>query len=451
MKKLTILLALILTINLVSAINLDITKKEISNTIIPSINKPAEFELTIRNLGISDNFEIYTLVGLNIEPTESIHLEQGETKTIPIKIYTPQDFLQRRHFSFEYKIKDSDKNIQKESLIVNILDLNQMLSFEPEPINPNTKIINIKIKNKLEKEINNLEINLNSIFFEDTQTISLKKSEEKTIQIPLNKKETGITAGNYIMVADFNYFDKNIKTESLIKFLEKEGIETNTQKEGFLIQRNEITKKNIGNTQKTVEIKTTKNIIAYLFTTTNFAPITKFNGLNVEYSWSKKLIPHEEYKIILKTNWLFPILIIVLIFGVYFFIKKSLESELELNKKVSYVNTKGGEFALKVTLKLKANSFIEKINVIDRIPHIVDLYKRFGAISPDKIDEKNKRLEWNVESLNKGEERIFSYIIYSKIGIFGKFELPSAKVIYEKEEKLKEKDSNRSFFINKSS
>ena len=50
--------------------------------------------------------------------------------------------------------------------------------------------------------------------------------------------------------------------------------------------------------------------------------------------------------------------------------------------------------------------------------------------------------------MNKGEERIFTYIIYSKIGVVGKFELPSARAIYEKEGKVKKTESNRSFFIN---
>ena len=53
-----------------------------------------------------------------------------------------------------------------------------------------------------------------------------------------------------------------------------------------------------------------------------------------------------------------------------------------------------------------------------------------------------------MESLNEREERIFSYIIYSKIGVVGKFELPNARATYEKSGRLKEVESNRSFFIN---
>jgi len=132
----------------------------------------------------------------------------------------------------------------------------------------------------------------------------------------------------------------------------------------------------------------------------------------------------------------------------YVLIRKSIESDLILRKKISFVKTKGGQFALKVSIRVKSKRFLERINIIDKLPPLVKLYEKFGATMPDKIDEKNKRLEWNIESLNQGEERIFTYIIYSRIGIVGRFELPSAKAVYEKEGKVKGVESNRSFFIN---
>jgi len=129
-------------------------------------------------------------------------------------------------------------------------------------------------------------------------------------------------------------------------------------------------------------------------------------------------------------------------------IKRSIETDLSLRKHVSFIKTKGGEFALKVSIRIKAKKFIERINITDKLPPLVHLYERYGAISPDKVDLNNKRMEWNVPVLNQDEERIFSYIIYSKIGIVGRFELPEARVVYEKEGKIKEATSNRSFFIN---
>ena len=119
-----------------------------------------------------------------------------------------------------------------------------------------------------------------------------------------------------------------------------------------------------------------------------------------------------------------------------------------MRKKVSFIKTKGGEFALKISIVVKAKRFIERIKITDRLPHIVELYDKFGAVKPDVVDRKNKRLEWNIEAMNESESRIFSYIIFSKIGVVGTFELPNAYAVYEREGELKEVFSNKSYYVN---
>ena len=57
------------------------------------------------------------------------------------------------------------------------------------------------------------------------------------------------------------------------------------------------------------------------------------------------------------------------------------------------------------------------------------LYNQFGA--PHKVDNEKRKIHWEIKSLNPGEQRIFTYIIYSKINIVGNFELPLASASYE--------------------
>jgi len=449
MEKLKILiLSLIILIPFISAINLDVNSKPIKDFVITDLNEPAVFEFTIKNLGKTDNFNIYSLSEIDFS-IKNFSINSNDTKKLIINIL-PRESIQNKengHFTFDYKIRDSKNEIQEETLTINIVNLNQAISFIPENINPDSKEITINIKNNLDYEFNNINFKLDSVFFTYSETRNLKSKESKEITIPLEDLK-GIEAGTYILSSKLEFKGKKSETESIIKFLEQEGIETINEKEGILIKRQEIIKRNIGNTAKFINIHLEKNIISFLFTTFNIAPEIDFNGLNVEYSWNKKISPGDEFKIIAKTNWLFPIIIILLIISLFILIKRTLKADLILRKKVSFVKTKGGEFALKVSLTAKAKRYIEKIHLIDKLPHLVKLYDRFGAISPDRIDLKNRRIEWNIESLNKGEERIFSYIIYSKIGVVGRFELPSAKAVYEKEGKLKEAESNRSFYIN---
>jgi hypothetical protein len=191
-----------------------------------------------------------------------------------------------------------------------------------------------------------------------------------------------------------------------------------------------------------------KNIISRLFSTYNLEPYkVERKGLSVYYYWQKELKPGESYKIELTTNWLIPLLIIAAAFILAFFINVYKRSHVIVRKRVTFVRAKGGQFGLRVSLHVRGRAFVERVKVYDRIPAIAKLYERFGAIQPSRFDEATKRLEWNLGNLDRGEERVLSYIIYSKVGVVGKFELPKAAAVYEKDNRIFESESNRSYFI----
>jgi hypothetical protein len=446
-----IFLTLILT-SVVSAINLDISSKTISSTVLADLNKPAIYDLTIKNNEKTDDFQIYSLVGININPN-NFSLGADETKTIRIYLM-PQESLKSKEesFPFSYQIKNSKGEIQRDTITISIMSFGNSIDVIPENINPESTSINIQIKNRATYDFGELNLRLTSVFFPDYDTsFALKSLEEKTIAIPLDKDKVKVLdAGHYLMNIQLETESINAKKDVVIKFVEQPNIDEKTKTEGLIIQRTEIIKKNIGNVKETVTTTIQKSLLSYLFTTTNIPPTSAtFNGLTRTYTWQKELIPDDELDVVATTNWIFPILIIIFMIIVIILIKKYIERDLVFRKTVSFVRTKGGEFALKVSLRIKAKKYIERINITDKLPHLVNLYEKFGAVPPHKIDMHNRRVEWNIESMNKGEERVFSYIIYSsKIGVVGRFELPHAKAVYEKEGKIKSTTSNRAFFIN---
>ena len=81
------------------------------------------------------------------------------------------------------------------------------------------------------------------------------------------------------------------------------------------------------------------------------------------------------------------------------------------------------------------------------MPPLVKIYERFLNERPSKVDEAKKRVEWGFEKLEEGERRVLSYIIYSKVGVLGKFALPSTTGIYELQGKIKETTSNKVYFV----
>jgi len=452
MKKIGIFLIIalvILQISMISAIDLTVKQKQISSLAIIDINKPAIFELTITNNEPATNtFEIYSLVGrVDLEPSESFTIEGNATKIITLEAY-PRDTP--GYFSFEYKIKDSAGNIQTDSLAINIVNLEDAFSLYADPITPDSEIAIIHFDNIGGHTFSSISAEFSTIFLQKSQIFFLGPKEEKSFSADIDKERLNeLLAGPYILNAKISVEGKTATVGSIIRFTEQSDFETTESSEGFFLQRQETVKKNKGNTPIEVEIVVKKNLFVALFTNFNIAPTNKdIIGFNKYYIFQKTLSPGEELKVITKTNWWFLILLVVGLSVIAYLARKYVLTKLRVIKKATFVKTKGGEFALKISVIVKARDFVERIRIIDKIPGMVKLYERYGAITPDKIDEKNKRLEWNIENLDAGEERVFSYIIYSKMGILGKFELPEAEALYEYKGQLKETTSNKSFFIN---
>ena len=111
------------------------------------------------------------------------------------------------------------------------------------------------------------------------------------------------------------------------------------------------------------------------------------------------------------------------------------------------LRTKGADFGLKVSIFVHARKYVERVNIIDRLPPLVEVYEKFGVESPSRINKKGRSVEWNFEKLEAGETRLITYIIYSKIGVMGRFALPRTTAIYERDGSIKEVESNKAFFV----
>ena len=447
---LAMFLMTIILVSFVSAIDLEIEKKAIRDVVITELDTPAEFEFTITNNGPDDTFEMYSLVGINIYPKGNFKINHGQTKIINIEIEVLEAAKQTQgYYTFVYKIKGSNTGIQEDKVTVKIAGIKEALEISADSINTDSEKTTVYLRNKEDIDFPEMTAEFSSTFFSKKETFSLEALEKKSFEVDLNKEKLRtLVAGPYMLLTTLSFNEEEKRLESTIKFLETSGISTTGNEEGLLLYRQEIEKINEGNIPTVAEIKITKNIFSRLFTNFNLPPTrTEREGFKIIYSWNQELRPSQSLKIIAKTNWIIPIIIIIAVGVIIFLFNVYWKSNLILKKTISFVRTKGGEFALKVTITAKSRKFIEKINIVDKIPPMMKLYERYGTIAPDRIDVKNRRIEWNLENLDETEERVFSYIIYSKIGVLGKFELPPAKGIYERDGKIKETQSNRAFFI----
>ena len=451
-KRVVIQLIFFFLIALVSAAGLEIQKIDKGSVVISELNNPAVFDFIIQNKNASDVFEIYSLVGVSISPREKFALAANEKKTIEIMAWPNEDLRKESGFlNFEYEIQGEQAGILKDKLMIKIVPLSQALEISVKPILPYDENVTILVKNKENTHLQNLKIKFDSVFFLGEEYISFLPNQEVQVQIPINKNVDKLLAGPYIMKSEVELQKKNVEFESIIDYLEKEGISVDEKTEGFILRETTIKKINKGNTPVTAEISVKKDAISRLFTLNSPSPDSvERKGFSVVYIWQKDISPTESLEIKTTTNYTVPFIIIILIVIIGILTRIYSQTALTLNKKVSFVRTKSGDLALKVNIRVKARRHVDKIQLVDSLPGMTKLYEKFGRL-PDKVDNTSRRLFWNLPYLNAGEERVFSYIIYSRLKIVGRLELPAATAVFEHEGKTKEAWSNRTFFITGSS
>jgi hypothetical protein len=452
MIKKIILVILILLPLIAAQPNLEVEEKSVTDTFIPGLEKPAIYQLEIKNNGETDTFEIYDLAGYGVTSNGNFSIGSGETETVNIEIW-PEDAVLENPGThrFIYKIKGAETGIKEFPITLKVLNLEDSLEINSYNIGLDSDSAKVYIKNKGGVDFDKINSRFHSSFFDFNKEFSLKGYEKKEFSIELDKsKINNLTAGTYTITSEISVGKLERTIQNNFKYTEKANIETRESSEGIFITKKIVEKTNQGNLPVLVQAKIEKNIISRLFTFFNSDPSSvKRQGFNVEYVFQKEIDPGESYTLKATTNWLYPLILLASIIIIVYLIKTYSARDLILKKKATYAKTKSGKFALKVRLIVKAKDYVENISVLDKIPSMVKVHKKFGANKPDKIDEKNRRLEWSLNSLQKGEERIFSYIIYSDISPVGKFELPTATSTYERDGKIREVDSNKIFFLTK--
>ena len=360
-----------------------------------------------------------------------------------------EEFIKREGtYSFEYEIRGQKHGIFTDKLAIKVVPIKEVFELMPSKISLGDNFANITIKNNVNSNLENVKIEFNSAFFNVKKNVSFKLFESVSIPIELDKsKISKLTAGPYILNANVLLGSASVKYEGIIDYAEKEKVITEKESLGFLIRETKVTKINEGNKEAMVSIEISRDIISRLFTTFSANPLeVKRGGLVVDYVWKQEIKPSESFSVGVTTNYTFIVILIVLIVVIALLVRAYTLTSIRLHKRVSFVRTKGGEFALKIQLRVKARKAVDGVQVIDRMPGMSKLYDKLGR-RPDKIDEATRRLFWNINHLNKGEERVFSYIVYSKLKVMGRFELPTAMAIFTKDGKRQEVTSNRAFFV----
>ncbi|MEK6915570.1 MAG: hypothetical protein AABW89_03455 [Nanoarchaeota archaeon] len=447
-SKYILLFSVLFLISFVSAADLEVIVLEKNEIIITELERTnATFKLSITNNGDSDEFQIYSLVSVAMHPKEFFKINHGETLILDVVAVPFKEIISSKKgiYAFEYQIKGKETGFFKDTLALRIFDVKDAVAVTINDIPLNATKVEMILRNKENIKIDNLKIVAESNFFEFSETFDLDGKQDKVFEIPIIL-ENKISAGDY--EAEIIYELNDIKSSVIlpIRYLETTGISVYESTSGFIIKKTNITKTNEGNVPAVALIDVRKNVLTRLFTVYSDRPTaSERRGLFVDYSWEKEMGVGESYTVSITTNYTLPFIIILLIAIVGLFAKFVVTGKISVRKSVSLVKTKGGELALKINLRVKSRADLKNVVISDRIPGHAKLFNKFG-IQPHRIDEQSRKIEWDISYLNAGEERMFSYIIYSKINIVGSFELPAASVSFDYDGKREHAFSNKTHF-----
>ena len=435
MKKAWFLVAIafsLLILPLASA-EVQLSEKPINSIVVKELTTPAKFDITIKNNNAySDSFVIDTLLDINITPKESVIVDKNSEKTVTVEI-SPSDSLratQSGSFSFEYYAKGDKSGTTKSNMMIEFVPLSDLILTEM-PASVKSTDTEIPVKIKLSKDISlDASLTMVSELLSYAKTVTLSnQATDLTVPLKSEMPQAGVyTVKSTFTIGGYDYTEsKDMVLESVINVGEESAKSGN-----FLSYKSEITKENSGNSVTDVTVTVNKAIFASMFTSFNIKPTSVKRSGNMEvYEFTKELNPGEKLTVIATTSYAIPLVVLILLIVATWILIVVLTPQIKVSKKAVKVRTKSGVFATKIVLSIKnKGKEVTDLKIIDRLPAFTELVpEKFGTISPSEI--RKKTLIWHVDRLGVGEEIMLSYIVYSKLTIIGKLDIPISFTTYK--------------------
>jgi hypothetical protein len=446
-KEFIFLVLLLFVISLVHSISF--TQYIDNNIIIKEYPKPITFNLSIDDIPPS-NYNFYTTSDFYLEPSDFFIVSEKTDLFFNLKA-TPMNRVLNHNGSYvlSYSLNDRENDKKyNQKIILEIMSISDITKVYSDLINLNSTELNLNIENQNNLEIKNLRASFKSILFDIEADFDLSPLSTHSLKVPISNEELRkIGGGSYIIEVVFFTPNSNISTQGFLYINEKKDVIYDQKDKGFFIKTTNISVFNTGNTYEDARIEIRKNILHRLFTSFSEEPIFSYReGNDYIFVWNKRLAPAKGYTISAKTANFMPFIVIILVIILIFGIKRFLRTKIVVLKTVSQINTKNNEFALRVRIILKAKANVQDISLVDKIPGFVKVYKKSMTL-PDEIDAATRRFKWNISDMNAGEERHFSYIVYSRVGYVGKFVLPSSICYFKYKDEVVQVKSNSVFYV----
>tara|TARA_Y100000034_G_scaffold135555_1_gene207978 strand:- start:805 stop:2193 length:1389 start_codon:yes stop_codon:yes gene_type:complete len=444
MKRLIFLFLFIFLFSIsVNGAGLEVDTVTVDNLIM--VGEEAVFDVTITNDQSFNDKVTLLITDLNWEwDKEFFVIESGRTKSFQLKIKAPVSTIKPNRYSLNLKIYSTlNKDVYVyEPLLVTVFDESSLLKLEKidyltRGLDPTkeTNMLRVILKNQYDKEVDNVEVSLESEIFETvTQKIDFTEAElvSQEFEIDLNSRASEgwhkvnvfVKKGSTILLEE----TRNVKVGSHADVKEDKEV-----RNGFLIKKISILKKNEGSTLSEEVYRYRLGSFERVFSRVNPEPsFLEKSGDDYYYVWEFELEPGQTYEIYVEINYRDPLTILIALIIIIYLISYLSESGISVKKRVLTIKSKEGISSMKILIILrnKGKREIKKVRVVDQLFNVKKVPSDYGTLRPSKVKRKGDDvvLVWDGINLVGKEERILSYRV--NVGIKASLRLPGALVRY---------------------
>ncbi len=414
-------------------------------------NEQAEYQLAItNNQAAEDTFRIRApevFWSIQSKPLyqyfSGVDIPPRSSESVVLLVNPIQD-LPAGQYKVEIDIESLNTGeVQQAFLIVNVrggsLPLREYLPSVarrvemPGKIDPRQPVqVTIILENKNPRKIESLSISGVSAIFKAEAVTSLEPLAKKVVRLNVSlspsttpQKDTAVWS---FQAGDYPLEPVKISYE-IIAYSDvasaKKPAETS-----FLASVDETVYENRGNSVAYQTVKYPTNFLKRIFTSTE-PPASYVSGPEGSFLvWEIALQPGEKATVRVVENY--RILAVLMLLGavmaaLYYFFR----SPVTIRKEAAIIGfEEGGISDIKVILhaRNRTRRAFERLTLVDRVPAIATIAKEMeiGSLKPVKTvnSREGMLIRWELENLEKYEERVFSYTIKSKLSILGRFTLP---------------------------
>jgi len=454
LKKLLFVLTLFLLIPVAQAAELEVEHLPVRDSIIPG--EQAAFDIRITNNQDSkDTFRISTndlFWDLLSDPLyhyfSGVDIISGDSETVRL-LLKPVEALEIGQYRVDVIVKsEKGKNSEIIPMFITIRPENPLIQEYlaavrriveiPSVVYPDESVtVKVNLINRNPKNLTDVKLVFSSKLLAREVETSLGPLEKKMIVEefpvdPLTAPQEDVL--NLKLIVDGSILEPEINEPYEVGAYSEIVVQSSETKSMFFKKVEETTYVNNGNVKssKTVESEITQ--LKNLFTKASPEPFGIERADKKFLAWEVVLEPAQSMTITRTVSYR-PLLVLALIIAAAVGLYYLLRSPVYALKKTSILTLKEGgisELKIIVHIRNRSSQAFERLTITDRIPTMADVTTGLdlGTVKPSTVynDGRKTIVKWELQKLEKGEERILSYNMKSHLAILGSVTLPGVVV-----------------------